>query len=107
MKSIISQKVSKPAEKIEDPKPAKAAPKKKIGKKDLVPTLAEKAGLPTVESKMNEIRLVIETANPTPAPSAPIKPPRAKRVLSEEQKEVLRERLAKAREARAAKKVAV
>ncbi len=55
---------------------------------------------------MNEIRLVIETANPAPAPSAPIKPPRAKRVLSDEQKQVLRERLAKAREARAAKKLA-
>ncbi len=101
-----TQKKSPPADKIEEPVPAKPAPKRKIGKKEFVPTLAEKAGLPSVESKMNEIRLVIETANPAPAPSAPIKPPRAKRVLSDEQKQVLRERLAKAREARAAKKLA-
>ena len=100
-----TQKKSTPAEKPVEPVPAKPAPKRKIGKKEFVPTLAEKSGLPSVESKMNEIRLVIETANPPMPPSAPIKPPRAKRVLTDEQKEVLRERLAKAREARAAKKL--
>lgn len=93
--------------KIKDSANKVASAHKKLTKKakeSVAKTQAEHAGLPSVESKSHEIHLVISQAQPPVAPSAPIKKPRAKRVVSEEQKVVLRERVAKAREAKNAKK---
>ena len=95
-------------ENVEPVTVAKPAPKprvKRIGKNEQVKTMAETAGLMSTGDKRNEIRVVIEHTNPPPQPSAPIKPPRAKRILTEDQKAVLRERLTRAREAKVAKKL--
>jgi hypothetical protein len=68
-------------------------PIKKVSK-SLPKTAAEEAGIVSVSDKVKEIDSII-----APATVAPTK---KKRILSEEQKAVLRERLVKAREARRA-----
>jgi len=62
-------------------------------------TLEQKAGITSVEDKVNEIHKVLTANQPPP------KKERKKRVLSEEQKQNLRERLVKAREVRSNKRI--
>lgn len=64
-----------------------------------VKTSAEKAGIESVDQKVKEIKSVIAPDVPVPE-----KKERKKRVLSEEQKQALRDRLVKAREVRASKR---
>jgi hypothetical protein len=71
-------------------------------RKAKVQTLDEKAGITPVTESVQRIELVINAGKKEE--DRPVKPPRAKRILSDEQKAVLRERLVKARSARAAKK---
>lgn len=63
-------------------------------KKKVVETIAEKSGITSVADKVKEIKEVQQQVEPPPAP---VKKERKKRILSEEQKNVLRERLQKAR----------
>ena len=62
-----------------------------------VKTKAEEAGISSVMAKVSQIEKVLNE-------KLPEKKPRKKRVLSDEQKAVLRERLIKAREVRAGKR---
>lgn len=66
-------------------------------------TPAMKAGLPSDQEKAKEIAKVI---GKEAGLNIKVVPPRKKRELSEEQKEALRERLVKARAARAEKRAA-
>jgi hypothetical protein len=59
--------------------------------KKIVETIAEKSGITSVKDKEKEINQVIQPPEP------PAKKERKKRILSDEQKTVLRERLQKAR----------
>ena len=65
-----------------------------------VTTIAEDAGLKSVQEKVGEIHKIISQQTQTIE-----KKERKKRVLSEDQKNVLRERLVKARESRKSKKI--
>ena len=67
-----------------------------------VKTPAEKAGLPSDAEKAKQIAKVISKESGV---NVKVVPPRKKRVLSDEQKDALRERLVKARAARAEKRV--
>ena len=67
-------------------------------KNELKKTMAERAGLPSTEEKSNEIQVIIRSALPQAQSAEPAKKPRAKRVLTDEQRKANIERLAKARE---------
>jgi len=72
-------------------------PAKKI--KDVLASI-DAPGIVPVNDKVREIRVVVSHGEP-------VKKTRAKRILSDEQKDVLRARLVKARETRVAKKADV
>ena len=65
-----------------------------------IPSPESEVILKPVKEQAHEIKVLIESVQPAIAE----KPARKKRILSEEQKEALRERLVKARAVRAAKK---
>jgi hypothetical protein len=70
--------------------------------KEPVKTIAENSGISSVTERAKEIHLIIQSALP-PAPAPEVKK-RTRKPLSEDQKNVLRERLAKARDAKRALK---
>lgn len=88
--------VAESAEKVEQPKLIKEIeePKKRPRLLKKVETSAEQAGIQSVMSKVADIEKVLKE-------KLPEKKPRKKRVLSDEQKQVLRDRLVKARAVRA------
>ncbi len=66
--------------------------------------IAKPAKAPKLEAPVTQCPMVVPIVVSRSAPSSPpVKPAKAKRILSEEQKQVLRERLVKAREVRASK----
>lgn len=81
------------------PKPAPKLAKTSKGLlKEPVKTVAERAGIQPVMERAKEIHLIIQSA--APALPEPVKQKRARKPLSDEQREALRERLVKAREAK-------
>lgn len=79
-------------------KTVKAPSAKKVPK-----TMAEQAGLPSDNDRAKEIAKVISKESGL---NIKVVPPRKKRVLSDEQREALRERLVKARLVRSEKREA-
>lgn len=89
---MSTQKLVKPVKEPKAPKEPKKIPK----------TLTEKAGLPSDNDRAKEIAKVISKESGL---NIKVVPPRKKRVLTDEQRDALRERLVKARAVRAEKRV--